>query len=174
MIPADPNITSYDDSYFYEEDGYTLMSLDIQPYDIDGNIIPLENLYYRLIAKTYGENEVYTFYADEYINLRKDMDLVPFAYTDDYDFGRGGSYIYLYETGWDDLGAQVVCTTGGVERVSNIVWVESGVEQGSGSQAIRTLHTDASALPCYNLMGQRVKSGSKGMTISGGKLSIKK
>ncbi len=173
MIPADPKFTVYDETYFYEEDGYTLMGLDIQPYDIDGNVIPLENLYYRLITSIYGENEVYTFYADEYINLKKDMDLVPFAYTDDYDFGRGGSYIYLYEIGWDDLGAQVVCTTGGEERVSNIVWVVKGVEEGSGSQAINTIHADASALPCYNLMGQRVKSDSKGMIISGGKVSIK-
>lgn len=173
-IPEDPQFLSYDDE-LYADEGYCTANLLIRPYDVDGNVIRLDRLYYRLYTQLMGERDVYTFFEDEYQSLQQDMTLIPYTFSDDYDFGRGGSFIFLYQYGHHDYGVQVVNMSGGEERCSNIVWYKAGVEPGTGSQAISTIRSDAAMQPVYNLHGQRIHQAQPGqIVISNGQVQAVK
>ncbi len=169
-VPEDPKFLWFDDEWFLEE-GYCSAALQIRPFDVDGNVIPVDRLYYRILIRMGEEVRAWTFYEDEYDFLTEDMELVPYTFTEGYDFGRGGSFFYLYDYGFEDIAVQTVNISGGEERHSNIVWFVAGVEPGTASQAITTLHTDVHSQPMYNLQGQRIDNPAAGtMVIRGGKV----
>lgn len=125
--PADPTVLNYDDSY-WDAFGYSWIQLQIPLQDVNGGFIKPENLAYQLFIKL-GENvEPYTLYADEYSKLEKDMDIIPYSFTDDYDISAGGENIVLRQTGFDDIGVQSINYSGGVENRSNIAWFKGSAE----------------------------------------------
>lgn len=168
-VPEDPKILAFDDTYFLDE-GYVSMNMEIRPFDVNNQLIRLDRLYYRIFINVNDEEvRQWTFYEDEYENLTEDMEMVPYNFTDNFDFGRGGCYLYIYDSGFSDIGVQVVNLSGGEEQYSNIVWYVAGTQQGSSSQAITAIPADAAEGMIYNLYGQR-KSDRSGISIQGGRI----
>lgn len=163
-VPEDPAILMFDDTYFRDE-GYCSMNMQIRPFDVDGNVIRLDRLYYRLFVKSQGEVEPFFFDADDYQNLDESLEMIPYTFSDDFDFGRGGSFVFLYAPATDDIGVQVVNLSGEEERHSNIVWYIAGVEEGTNSTAIRQLMNDETTLPLYNLQGLRIDQPHPGQIV---------
>lgn len=51
-------------------------------YSVDGNYLDPTKLYYSF----YIDGEMVTFTPEEYVNVTKEMDLVPYTFDDDYQF----------------------------------------------------------------------------------------
>lgn len=165
-IPEDPVFEGLDDA-FYETDTETLCNFIISPFDIDGEYINVDNLYYQIYRLVNHESELVELTADKYENLSTDLVRVPYTFTDNYDFGPAGSYFYCYQQ-YDDLGIQVINTSCGQELFSNIVWFYNGTQEGSGSSAITTVRTSRDDA-IYDLSGQRHTHLQPGLNIVGGR-----
>lgn len=173
VTPEAPGI-EYED--YFEDYGYNYLSLDISPVVGDSQLLDTEKLSYQVFIDLAGEVLPYTFYADEYDYLDADLDVVPYLFTDDYDFGEGGSYIYLYQGGFDKIGAQVIYTGGGEERRSDITWFdvatgETSVE--SGIKGISDAGKTAGTVNYTDIAGRKVSGSYRGIVIINGKKVIK-
>jgi len=115
--PANPSVLGFSDAGSI--DGYNYGQFSIPTVDVDGNFIDPNDLYYRIY---FDDDELFTFGPDEYPYVEEYMTDVPYNYTEGYDFGQGGSYIYFYETGFQRVGIQSVFKGGGEEHVSDIVY----------------------------------------------------
>lgn len=123
-VPCDPEIVRYTQNM--ENGGYDCINLNITPFDVDGNFINPQRLAYQLFTQVDGQTEPYIFYKDEY-QITEDMEVIPFVFScrdlsNATDIAVGGTEIYLYQTGFDNIGAQVINYSGGEEHRSNIVW----------------------------------------------------
>lgn len=125
--PADPTVLNYDDSY-WDISGYGWVELNIPLEDTDGKYIKPEKMAYQLFIKLGEDIEPYTLYADEYECLDKDMDIVPYSFTDNSDIMPGGANIILRQTGFDDIGVQSINLSEGKEMRSRLVWFKGGVD----------------------------------------------
>lgn len=172
-VPANPEFTEYKDSYF-DKYGYWWIGLYIKTQDNNKKFIDPDNMAYQLFYKIDDSVEPYTFYADEYMNLDEDMEIIPYNFTDgEEDILWGGSTIYLYQIGFDDIGVQTINNTNGKECRSDRVWYYGGVEEGtatfdgepvgiSNSVSAERKVTDISY---YDLSGVKASAPRKGINL---------
>ena len=118
-VPANPEVLSFDDQG--KVGGYNMGEFSVPTVDTEGNFINPNDLYYRIY---FDDDELFSFGPDEYPNVEDFMTDVPYYYTENYDFGEGGSFIYFYETGFHRVGIQSVFRGGGEEHASEIVYME--------------------------------------------------
>ena len=123
--PANPAVLSFNDQG--DIGGSNMGEFSVPTLDTEGKFINPNDLYYRIY---FDDDEVFTFGPDEYPYVADFMSDVPYNYTDSYDIGQGGAFIYFYETGFQRVGIQSVFRGGGEERVSDIVYMEltDGIE----------------------------------------------
>lgn len=122
--PIAPEIKRY--SQKMEEGGNDCLNLYIEPKDTEGGFINPQRLAYQVYVQTNGKVEPYVFSADEY-RIAADMATIPFVFScrdlaNSTDISVGGTEIYLYETGFENIGAQVINYSGGEEHRSTITW----------------------------------------------------
>ena len=117
--PANPEVTEFTDEG--EIGGYNFGYFVVPTTDTEGNFISPNDLYYRIYV---DEDELFTFGPDEYPYVNEFMTEVPYNYTEGYDIGQGGSYIYFYETGFCRIGIQSVFRGGGEVHESDIVYMD--------------------------------------------------
>lgn len=128
--PSDPEIARYKSEM--ATGGYDCLNLLIKTEDADGRFINPKKLSYQLFVDVNGKIEPYVIKSDEYI-IPDDMEEIPFVFycrdlANSTDIAIGGSEIYLYETGFDNIGVQVINHSGGVDMRSNLVWWKSKVD----------------------------------------------
>lgn len=162
-VPANPEIVDYSEEHF-ESWGCSELYLDVKTQDVDGRYIDPANLAYRLFVKENGEKKPFVFRTTDYANLESDMEVIPYNFTNgESDIFEGGSTIYLYLNGLEDIGVQSINTTGGEEKYSDIVWFNGGLE--TGLNAAVTEGSAAKVVARYNVSGVRVNAGYKGVQI---------
>ncbi|MDO4194906.1 MAG: hypothetical protein Q4D33_02010, partial [Prevotellaceae bacterium] len=123
-VPRDPEIVRYTTDM--AGGGYDCINLRIIPEDVDGQFINPQRLAYQLFVQVDGQTEPYIFYKDEY-QIAQDMEVIPFIFScrdqsNATDIAVGGTEVYLYQTGFDNIGVQVINYSGGEEHRSNLVW----------------------------------------------------
>lgn len=165
-VPEDPEFRALDDT-FYETDTETLCNFVISPFDVDGEYINVDNLYYQIFRISNLESELVELSAENYENLSVNLVRIPYTFTDNYDFGPAGSYFYFYKE-YEDLGVQVINTSCGQEKFSNIVWYYNGTQEGSGSSAITTVRSSRDEA-IYDLSGLRHNHLQPGLYVVGGR-----
>lgn len=172
-VPADPEFTEYDDSYF-DWYNYWWIGLYIKTQDTNDRFIDPENMAYQLFYKLDDIVESYIFYTDEYMNLDEDMEIIPYNFTDgDEDILLGGSTIYLYQIGFDDIGIQAINNTDGKECRSNRVWYYGGVEEGTatfdgepvGISDSVSAEKKVTGISYYDLSGVKASAPRKGINL---------
>ncbi len=133
--PADPEVVGVGNYDASEEYGY--FAFTIPTTDVDGNDLKEANLFYQLYADIAGEIQPITFTTDLYIKLTEDMSIIPYTFTDNYDFADRGDYkvVYLnfnFNTMYDRIGVKSIYTGGGETNESEIVWADVEKEEPAG------------------------------------------
>ena len=126
-VPANPEfagVGNYDSS-----NGYGYVLVDVPAVDVEGNDLLEDKLYYQFFSDIAGEIQPITFTTDLYVKLTEDMSVIPYTFTDGYDFDSHNGYkvVYLnydFNTMYDRIGVKSIYTGGGETNESEIAWVE--------------------------------------------------
>lgn len=160
--PANPtDLAFYDEWEYY---GSNTFDFTIPQVDVEGTLLDAENLYYRM----YVDDDVFTFYGDEYVGLPDDgLDMLPADYSNYADIWVSGTNksIWLYFQGCETLGVQSVYmqpVEGGepVMLESEIVTIET-----SGVKSVISDKAEVTSSVYYDLQGRRVDNPATGLYI---------
>ena len=105
VMPANPSIKGLkkDQSYGY------VVQFDVPCVDVNGEGLVASKLYYELFTDIDGTVAPLTFTPATHTYLEEELTIIPFGFTENYDFY--GSAIYLndlYSADWDKLGIKSI------------------------------------------------------------------
>ena len=164
--PANPEILSFGD--YYEDYGYDALTCNVKMEDVDGRYIDIDKLYYTIWVKDQGEARPFTLTAAEYYQFPElgidEMTEIPYSFValDEAsweDIAVGGSYVCLYQSGFDDYGVQSIYYGGGVRTTSDIVWLDGSIT------GIDNLHATQQSTQVFDLMGRSQRGVQKGLNL---------
>lgn len=118
-IPATPSIFGVVDT----DDG-PVVEFSVPAVDVDGNGMVSSKLSFQFFSDVEQEINPVTFEPDYYKYLTETMTVVPYGFTDDWDFYP--TYIYMNQpdfSNWNKIGIQSIYTGGGEENKSEIFWL---------------------------------------------------
>lgn len=156
MTPADPEIIEYQ---FYDALEYGALTYYIPILSMDGRMLKADRYYYNF----YFDDELYTFYPDEYYNLEAPMTNIPFGFEDFMDFISYGeeNQAVIYARGFNKIGLQsVYLNEDGTETRSEMVTYEL---EGDGVELVET--SVEKSVEWYDLAGRRIAAPSQGIAI---------
>lgn len=114
--PADPTIKSVANGNY----GYYI-TFDIPTKDTEGAGLVTSKLSYQFFVD--NEETPLTFTSATHSKLTEDMTVIPYGFTENYDFYNDQIYFNnLYSTSWKKIGMQSIYTGGDESHKSNIVW----------------------------------------------------
>ena len=114
--PADPTIKAVANGDY----GYYI-TFDIPTKDREGASVIASKLSYLFFVD--NEETPLTFTSATHSKLTEDMTVIPYGFTENYDFYNNQIYFNnLYSTSWKKIGLQSIYTGGGEIHKSNIVW----------------------------------------------------
>lgn len=146
--------------------------VDVPRVDKDGKKLRKDKLFYQIYYMIGGDVFDYTLKTTDYKYLESDMDLIPYNFTDDYDIYTDGDSkkVYLYGSdGWEKVGVKSIYLGGDETRESEIVWydiVAAGISTVNANEQ--------NGGKAYNMAGQLVKQGYKGIVVKNGKKFLMK
>ena len=116
--PADPIISSVGDTQYGPA-----MEFKIPIVDVDGNGMVTSKLSYQVFVDVEKEVSPLTFKTSDYKYLEQDMTIIPYGFTENYDFYANQIYLNMpeYKT-FNKIGIQSIYTGGGEEHKSEITW----------------------------------------------------
>lgn len=122
--PTDLRVQGYDASA-----GYGAFLFDLPAVDVDGNDLLAEKLFYQLYSDVEGDIQPITFTPDLYVMLTEDMSIIPYTFTDTYDFESEGTLRivfmnYEFDTMYNRIGVKSIYTGGDEVNESEIVWFD--------------------------------------------------
>ena len=137
VMPANPSIKGLkkDQSYGY------FVQFDVPCVDVNGEGLVASKLYYELFTDIDGTVAPLTFTPATHTYLEDELTIIPFGFTENYDFY--GSAIYLndlYSADWDKLGIKSIYFGGDAENATEIQWYT--IDKG---QAVDNINAAAKA-----------------------------
>ncbi len=90
----------------------------LPPFDVDGNLIDIANLSWRM----YYDDELFTFTPDDYMYLEEELTEIPYLYDDDWDFGNhhdSEQFVAIYNENYKNIGIESVYTLNGESSTSD-------------------------------------------------------
>ena len=163
-VPSDPYGLEISDLYLSSYGQYLFMYW-MDNVDVDGNFINPAKLGYYL----YLDGDIYTCTPEVFTRLEEDMTLIPYGFTDGWDFYEG--YCLIGESLFTTLGVQAVYTVDGVTNYSNVVSVdmEGNVTTEPAPQGIDGLNNveakQVTAIELYDAEGRRLQRPQQGVNI---------
>ena len=119
--PAVPTISEIKETQYGD-----VILFNVPTIDNKGDGLLTTKLSYQLF---YEENKVVSpiiFTTAYYPKLTTDMTVIPYGFTDNYDFYTDGIYLNMDHSTWTKIGIQSIYTGGGVENKSEICWFKMG------------------------------------------------
>ena len=177
QTPADPtDFTVYDMRAEYDR---WVISFRVPDVDIDGNYLDPSKMELAVLT----DGEVTTFTPEEGYFLNEEVDWMPYGFTDAYGgydlaFNSPNPYLYIAQGLYTELGIVIRYTSGGETHYSNALSynIETGeytvLPFDDGTVSIRPINT-ARQQASYNIMGQRIATPQRGITIINGKKVMK-
>lgn len=172
---APSEIALYDQ---YNDYGVFCLVFRLSNMKKDGTFLDPDCLGYRI----WLDDEPYTFRRRLYPNIDKDMDVVPYGYTDN----RGDEYadivcrdinwnvVNLREDMFERVGVQAVYTVGEETLYSPILYVDlDGKTTTVSPDGIRGVVSDEIIAPIFDLSGRRAKANDKGIHLENGKAVLR-
>ena len=149
-VPADPldiQVRNYN-----EDNGCGLFIFTIPTTDVDGNDLKEDLLYYQLYSDIKGDIQPITFTPEYYKELSEEMSIIPYTFTDNYDFMDFTTYKvvymnYKFNDLYDRIGVKSIYTGGGETNESNIVWAEIEKEESAPAIIDATFNFNKMDLP---------------------------
>ena len=117
--PATPTISEIYDSQYGPVAFFSVPALDV-----DGNGMASSKLSFQFFSDVEEEINPVIFDPADYEYLEEAISVIPYGFTDDYDFYP--TYIYMNQPdfkNWNKLGIQSTYTGGGEENKSEIFWL---------------------------------------------------
>ena len=103
--------------------GYGFMDFDIPYFDVDGNYMNTDKLFYKVYVGDDDNNTAFTFTPEEYISLEAPMTEIPFGFKGVDFWSNGKSHEFThYVNKPKNFGIQVIYKGGGQENASEISW----------------------------------------------------
>lgn len=116
--PATPTITEVEESQFGP-----LMTFMVPVIDTEGNGLVTSKLSYQVFSDIDQEVSPVTFKVADYSKLEQDMTVIPYGFTENYDFYDTQIYLNMPEyKNFNKIGIQSIYTGGGEEHKSEIFW----------------------------------------------------
>ena len=169
-MPKQPVITEYKEADY----GNSIL-MEIPAKDTDDKPILSSKLCYQIFVDINKEVSELVFTTEEYEYLTEDMTVIPYNFTDYYDFKKHGQEVFLNQSeqeSWNKIGVKSIYTGGGETNETEISWY---VLRDYDSDGISNITVDNSEQPIFNLQGIRVsKMQQNGLYIKGGKKFIRK
>lgn len=172
--PADPKVKAI--NFDKARVGLNKIKLYIPTEDTEGEELLPNKLYYTIWYEKDGQTQQYIFTVDKYGDsdgITEDLTEIPYIHDGDNIF-EGGSTIFFEEEQaelltWTKVGVQSIYYGGGERRTSNIVWMEN---TATGISDITYEKNSKGAK--FNLNGQHVADGYKGLIIMNGRKLLMK
>ena len=161
-MPAAPSIAVVGP----DNNGYNRIGFDIAATDTEGNPLLTSKLFYQIYVEKDGIVSPLVFKAADYKYQQEDLSVIPYGYSDSWDFFPNSVYIYEDYTQWTRVGIQSIYTGGGETNKTEIQWFNLDTEAG-----IEGVRTDlAKDSKWYNMQGVRIdRPNKKGIYIVGGR-----
>ena len=116
--PAAPTITSIEAT-----NSGDAMNFIVPVIDTEGNGLLASKLYYEFFTDVEGTINPLTFTPTTHVKLEEDLTLIPYGFTENYDFYNGQIYLNnLYSEDWNRIGIKSIYYGGGEENESEISW----------------------------------------------------
>ena len=115
--PATPSIEGIEETSYGD-----VIMFSIPTVDVDGNGMVTSKLSYRFFVD--DEETPLVFTTEYFSRLEADMTVIPYGFTEDYDFYADYIYLNMPHDDWTRIGIQSIYTGGGEENVSEIFWFD--------------------------------------------------
>ena len=167
--PADPEISEVRATNYGD-----VLIFNIPTVDVDGEPMLTSKLFYQVFSDVDGTVSPVTFVADEdlFPYLEEDMTVIPYGFTEDWDFGVSFIYLNLDHADWTKVGIQSIYTGGGETNKSNLVWFE--ITSNANVTGIDEVNTDSKNTKVFNLQGVELNKVQRGINIVNGKKVVLK
>lgn len=117
--PADPSITGLRNTNY----GYVVL-FNVPTVDTEGNGMVSSKLSYQFFTDVEHTVTPLTFTSATHSKLSEDMTIIPYGFTEDYDFYDGQIYLNeLYSEDWNKIGIKSIYTGGGETHETEIQWL---------------------------------------------------
>ena len=127
VMPANPAITALENSDY----GYRV-SFNVPLIDVEGNNLLASKLSYELFVEEGGEVSPLTFTPATHSKLTEDMTVIPYGFTEGYDFYSSQIYLNdLYSADWSKIGIKSIYTGGDQTNETEIQWFNLDATAGS-------------------------------------------
>jgi hypothetical protein len=120
--PATPLIAGIEETNYGD-----VIVFNIPTTDVDGNGMITSKLFYQFFID--DEDTPLTFTTQYFSKLTENMTVIPYGFTEDYDFFSEYIYLNMPHDTWQKVGIQSIYTGGGVENKSEIFWFEMPVKE---------------------------------------------
>ena len=117
VMPANPSITGLvkDKNYGY------IITFNVPNVDVNGEGLVASKLYYELFTDIDGTVAPLTFTPATHTYLEEELTIIPFGFTENYDFYDSRIYLNdLYSADWDKLGIKSIYYGGDAENATEI------------------------------------------------------
>lgn len=153
--PGAPKDLIDDDTY----SDMMFIEFTLEPFDTDGNLLDTSRLYYNLLV----DDNLFTFYPDQYTYLTEEITDIPYDFVDGWDIYVEGTKrtVYYTTTGVDTWGIRAIYVEDDGSKVySDITRIASAASAVKGIQG----HA-AAQVEYFDLNGIRVNNPGKGIFI---------
>ena len=167
-MPANPEITDLVNSDYGK-----ILKFNVPTVDVNGNDLVISKLFYQFYTDINGSVAPLTFTSATHTELTEDMTVIPYGFTENYDFYDTQIYLNdLASEDWSKIGIKSIYTGGGATNETEIQWYEiDWVALGISDVKANVKSTNGAM---FNLAGQRVAEGYKGLVIMNGKKYVVK
>ena len=116
-VPATPTISGIEGTNWGD-----VVDFNIPTVDVNGNAMVTSKLSYQFFVD--DEETPLEFTTEYFTKLTANMTVIPYGFTEDYDFYPDYIYLNMPHDTWKRLGIQSIYTGGGEENKSEIFWFE--------------------------------------------------
>jgi hypothetical protein len=120
-VPATPTISGIEETTYGD-----VVDFNIPLVDVNGNAMLASKLSYQFFVD--NEDTPLVFTTAYFDKLTEDMTVIPYGFTDNYDFYDNYIYLNMPHDTWVRLGMQTIYTGGGEENKSEIFWYDMPVK----------------------------------------------
>ena len=155
--PMNPTLTSLIE--YNENWGYGAIIFQLPALNMDGYILPVENMSYMM----YVNGEPWPLYSDEYPGMADETYLIPYNYDDGNlirNFGISHTF-YYFVTDFDTIGVQSVYEKDGEFFGSQLVYYELT----SGTTRLGEEQKETLTIEWYDLSGRKLAGPTEGICL---------
>ena len=117
-MPADPSISQIYASQYGDE-----VVFNVPTVDVNGNGLVTSKLSFQFYYDIDHEVSPLTFQAGNlYPYLEQDMTVIPYGFTENYDFYKGEIFLNMDHSKWNKIGIKSIYTGGGQTNETEIQW----------------------------------------------------